>query len=172
MSVGMGFLLAAGCGFVFAGLLMILLDAHFDRQHAWDRPRFSLSAGYRRLFAPAARTVIVAGLALSSLASPVAGAGVGALLLGLLLWTRWVRSTGYMERRLRREMSDLRVRAPELEEQDLLRIVVLARHPGWGEELAQQIVAEQGSVRGVASVLVRMDRGLSAALPTVRRRGR
>ena len=87
-----------------------------------------------------------------------AGIVTASVVAATLLWTRWVRSAAYLARGLKREVERLRLAQPGRSEQELLRDVVLARHPRWGEDLASQIVTEQGSVRRVAEMLVRMER--------------
>jgi len=141
-----------------SGSVALLLRAHFASRRAWDRPAWARDARALRVLRAAGWALLLGGTALLARRSVAAGLVALAILAGASAWTRWTRSSGYLARGLLREVERLRHARPDRDEREILRDVILARHPRWGEDLAQQIVAEQGDARRVAEMLVRMER--------------
>jgi len=141
-----------------SGSLALLLREHFASRRAWDRPTWARSARGLGALRAAGWALLVGGTALLARASAVGAIVTAAIVLAAAAWTRWVRSAAYLARGLRREVERLRREHPDRDERELLRDVIRARHPRWGEDLADQIVVEQGDARRVAEMLVRMER--------------
>jgi hypothetical protein len=151
-----------------SGSLTLLLHEHYSTRKAWDRPAWARGALGRNVARAAGWTLLLAGAVLLAGRSPAAGLVTASIVAATIAWTRWVHSATYLARGLRREVERLRRERPGRSEEELLRDVVLARHPRWGEDLAGQIVAEQRDARRVAEMLVRMERS-AGGLPGVRK---
>jgi hypothetical protein len=150
-----------GGGIVVLALVSGLVDAHLGRQPAWDRPTWTLSRGYRAVVAVVRPLLLATGVVLVLYDSPVAGAIVVALLLATWGRLRWVRSVRYRTAWLGRRLDALRRVHGGSTDHELLVRIVLERHPGWGEDLAQQIAADNPDVERLARALARMERGWS-----------
>lgn len=152
-------LLVSGYALIVAALFMGLVDAHVRRLRTWDRPRFTLTSAYEALWRPLRRILLGLGLLLVARASILLAAVTGLGLVVLWGWLRWARSSRYTLRSLERELALLESRSPSTSRREMMRELVLARHPEWGPELAEQIVADNSTLAQVALVIARMERG-------------
>ena len=155
-------LLAGGGLLIIVGLIAWLYDERLRDLKAWDRPSWTLHRVYRVAFPTLRRVLVIAGLLLLWAASGTTAIVVGAAILGGWARVRWVRTDGHTIRRLRTELSTLRRRHPEADDQELLSRLVMAHHPGWGPELAQQIVTDNPDLQDLARILNRMQKGWPA----------
>jgi hypothetical protein len=155
-------LLAGGGLLILTGLIAWLYDERLRDLKAWDRPRWTLHRVHRLAFSTLRRVCVIAGLLLLWSASTTTAIVVGAAILGGWARVRWVRTDRHAIRRLRTDLSTLRRRHPECDDRELLTRVVTAHHPGWGPELAQQIVTDNPELEDLARILNRMKQGWSA----------
>ena len=79
----------------------------------------------------------------------------------VLLWAyrRAIRAVAFQRWLLRRDYRALRRRHPDLPEKAILTRLVIGRHPGWGEELVEQMVIDYPRLDDIAALLARMERG-------------
>ena len=155
-------LLAGGGLLIVAGLIAWLYHERLRGLKAWDRPRWTLHGTYRMAFSTLRRVLIIVGWLLMWSTSRAPAIVVGTAILGGWARVRWVRTDGYATRRLRTELASLRRRHPECDEPELLSRWIRARHPDWGPELAEQIVADNPGLPDLARILNRMEKGWSA----------
>jgi len=152
-------LLTAGIALVVVGLAAWLHHTHLRRLRAWDRPAWLLHPAAPASYTAVRCAAVVAGWTLMALASPwLAGLTAAAIAAAWALRV-WVRSERYVARRLRADLTALRRREPRRPERELLARLVLARHPEWGPELVDRIVADHPDTGSLARVLARMERG-------------
>ena len=150
--------LLIGIVLVMVGLGGWLHHAHLRRLRAWDRPAWALHAAAGSLYTAARCSAVVAGCILLALESRWLAGLVAAAIAGAWALLLWVRSERHAARQLRRDLAELRRREPSRAERDILARLVLARHPEWGPELAERIVADHPDPERLARVLARMER--------------
>lgn len=158
--------IAVGSVILVSGLLAGLFEAHVQRVRAWDRPAWLRSRSGRWALALGRRSLLVAGLAALFLGSAPVAILVAGALGSAGGWMRWARSDRYAARRLRSELADRRRAHPAEDEAELLRRIVLERHPEWGKELVARIVHDHPTTQGLARIMVRMERGWTGWRPT------
>lgn len=158
-------LLAGGGLLIIAGLIAWLYDERLRDLKAWDRPGWTRNRLYRAAFPTLRRALVVAGVLLLWATSRPTAIVVSAAILGGWARVRWVRTDSHARRRLRTELTTLRRRHPECDDQELLTRLVMAHHPDWGPELAQQIVTDNPELPNLARILNRMERGWSPIGP-------
>jgi len=152
-------LLIAGIALVAVGLAGWLHHTHLRTLRAWDRPAWFLRPGATALYTAARWAAAVAGWILMALGSRRVAGLAAAAIAAAWAFRVWVRSERHMARRLRVDLAALRRREPRRAERDLLARLVLARHPEWGPELVERIVADHPDTGSLARVLARMERG-------------
>lgn len=150
--------LVSGIVLVMIGLGGWLHHTHLRRLRAWDRPPWMLRPSAGWLYTTARCTAVVAGWILLALESRWLAGLVAASIAGAWGFLLWVRSERHTARRLRRDLAEVRRREPSRAERDILTRLVLARHPEWGPELVERIVADHPDPEGLARVLARMER--------------
>ena len=166
--------LAGLAGVVFS-LLMGLWMQHVRERPVYKRPVFLIRPGFRLMWIPARAFLFLAGGLLLVRASPPAAALLALLLAAAWSWKRYVGSRGHRRRMFRRAFDRERARDPSTADELILRRLLASLHPRWGEDLIEQIVADNPTPEGVADMVVRMERG---ALPAgfhpfrILRRGR
>lgn len=148
-----------GGGVVVLALALGLVDAHLGRQRAWDRPVWTLSRGYRAGVGFVRPLLLATGVFLIFYGSILAGVIVTVLLLAILAYLRWVRSARYRVVLLERRLTALRRLHGGSTDHEIRVRLVLEQHPEWGEDLAQQIAADNRDVTSLARVLARMEEG-------------
>ncbi len=151
-------LLAAGVALVATGVAMGLHESRMRGMRAWDRPSWALSRGYRFAFPAARRVLLGAGLIAIAAASLVAAATTAAVLLLGTGWLAWAGSDLRAARAVERDLRSRLSREPSASVAEGLRVVLTRRHPEWGSDLVERIVADQETPAAVARVVVRLER--------------
>lgn len=148
-----------GAAAIGTAMFAALLDQTFRRRKAWDRPAWTRTAAYRRLFRPAWLLVLFAGLGLLAGESWRAAAAVAASLAGLALLRGRARSPSSVAARI--EAGAMRIAAdrPGISKDEARVAAILERHPEWGIELAERIVADAADADSIGRVVARMERG-------------
>jgi hypothetical protein len=154
-----------GAGLLFLGLLAWLVGAHFKSLRFFDRPRLARNRLFDPLLAFLAWTLVAAGVVLITRAAPAAGALIALVLAGLWAYRRLIRSVPFQRRLLRRDLEALRRRHPGEADKVLLCRLVFSRHPGWGEELIEQMVFDYPAVDDLARMLAKMEKGFRGFRP-------
>lgn len=150
--------IALGTGFTSVGLLMGLLEVHYRRMPAWNRPRWVLGRVYARLWSPVRRCLVLAGPLVVAWDSVPLAAGIGLALLATATWLAWVRSERHSKRSFRRAFERLRAERPGESDRAILREMVRARHARWADDLLDRIVDDHPSPDDLARILHRMER--------------
>ena len=148
-----------GGALVAVGLLLWLIRAHMRERRYFDRP----DVARHRLFDPAvallAGLVLVAGLAVLWVRSPLMTVAVLALLALAAVARGVARGAWSRGRAFRRDLDVVRRGNPGMASQDLLVRAILVRHPQWGEELATRMALDYPEADDLARVVARMEMG-------------
>jgi len=156
---------AAGLALLLLGLLAWLAGEHVKALRFFDRPALAR----RRLFDPllslARWTLTLAGLVLVGLASRRALVAVVLALAPLWGYRRYIRSASFQRRLLRRDFESLRREHPEAADREIFCRLVYRRHPRWGVELIEMMVADNPDLDSLARVMARMERGFRGFRP-------
>ena len=157
--------LASGYALLFAGLLAWLVGAHVKSLRYYDRPALAR----RRHFDPAlillAYLLAFLGLVQLGRGSRAALTWTCLVLLGLAAYRVYVRGAAFQRHLLRRDLEALERERPAMDREALLCLLIYRRHPGWGEELIEQMVRDYPQVDDLARVLARMERGFRGFRP-------
>jgi hypothetical protein len=157
--------LASGLGLMFLGLLAWLAGTHFKALRFFDRPPIARAPWFDPILRVLAWVLVPAGLVLIARTRPAAGSVTTLVLLGLWVYRRSIRSVPFQRRLLRRDLEALRRRHPGEADKVLLCRLVYRRHPGWGEELIEQMVFDYPTVDDLARVLAKMEKGFRGFRP-------
>ena len=122
------------------------------------RPRFARRIGFRLWWTGGRFFLIVAGLLLAAVASPILAAVLGAALFGAWCRRRYVRGRRYQKRMLKAAFVDLCKQDPGTPREDLLFFLIQTRHPRWDPEMIGQMVRDHPTVDGLLESLVRLER--------------
>jgi hypothetical protein len=141
------------------GLLGWLVWTHVRAGRYFDRPAIARNRLFDPLLVTVSAVLAAAGLLMLWLARPAAAIAATALLVALWAYRSTIRTVTFQRWLLRRDFLALRRLHPDLPERVLLARLVVRRHPGWGEELAEQMVIDYPSVDEIAAMLARMERG-------------
>jgi hypothetical protein len=151
--------LALVIGYLLQGLWLehVREKPVYERPRLLSRPRFWM--GYT--FVRAALFLLGWGL-LIRVSLP------GALVLASILacawmWKRTVQGRPHRHRMIRRAFEREKARDPAASDVQVLSRILHALHPRWGEELIEQIAADNPTPEGVADMVIRIERG---ALPS------
>jgi len=149
----------AGFACIALFLLMGLYRAHARELPVYRRPAFFIHPSFRILWTLVRASLFVAGWMLAWRASPRM-AGAAALLVSAAWgWRSYLQGTHHRRQMVRRAFDAERARDPAASEAQALRRVLHAMHPRWGEELIEQIAADNPTPEAVADMVVRMERG-------------
>jgi hypothetical protein len=163
----------AGLAGVAVSLLMGLWMQHVRERPVYERPAFLIRPGFRRIWLSSRAFLFLAGALLLVRASPPAAALLALLLAAAWSWQRYVGSRSHRRRMFRRAFDRERARDPATTDEMILQRLLASLHGRWGEELIEQIVADNPTPEGVADMVFRMERGALPAgfhpLPTLRR---
>ncbi|HEV8335024.1 MAG TPA: hypothetical protein VGR67_01230 [Candidatus Polarisedimenticolia bacterium] len=151
-----------GLGALALSLLMGLWMQGVRERPVYDRPPFLLRPATRLLWDPIRWSLFAAGGILLAKASAVAAAAIGLILFGLWSWKRYLASARHRRRMIREAFARERKRDPSASDEQILGRILHAMHGSWGEELIDQIVADNPTPEAVAEMVLRMERG---ALP-------
>jgi hypothetical protein len=141
------------------GLFGWLLWAHVRAGRYFDRPAIARHPLFDPLLFVASALLAAAGLFLVWRARPAAGAAAAGILGVLWAYRRVIRGARFQRWLLGRDYRALRRRHPDLPERAILIRLVIARHPGWGEELVEQMVLDYPTLDDIAPLLARMEQG-------------
>jgi hypothetical protein len=144
-------------------LLMGLWMEHVRERPVYERPAILLRPLFSLAWGPSRWILFAAGLILVSRASLALAAGVAAFLTLLRAWKGYLGSRRYRLRMIRRAFEKERARDPAASDAQILQRILHSLHARWGEELIEQMVADNPTPEGVARMVVRMERG---ALPS------
>ena len=158
--IGLGILGAAG---VAVSLFMGLWVQHLRERPVYERPSIMIRPWFRWIWTPARWTLFAAGFLVLSRASLVTAGSVALTLLLLGSWKRYLGSRHQRRRMIRRSFEGERARDPSASDAQILQRILHSLHSRWGEELIEQIVADNPTPEAVADMVVRMERG---ALPS------
>ncbi len=159
MRLGFGFLILA------LGLLASLFRISLRERRFFDRPTLARSRFFDPLLNGARWILILSGIAILASASSVAGIAASATLLLLVAYLRFIRSVWFQKRLLVRDFARIRRERPGAPEQELLFEFTSARHPRWGSELIEQMVADYPTIETLAPMIVKMERGFRGFRP-------
>lgn len=157
--------LLSGAGLLFLGLLAWLAGAHFKALRFFDRPQLARNRLFDPVLTLLAWVLVPAGVVLIARARPAAGAVTALVLIGLWGYRRLIRSVAFQRQLLRRDLEALRRRHPGEADKVLLCRLVYRRHPGWGEELIEQMVFDYPAVDDLARMLAKMEKGFRGFRP-------
>jgi len=157
--------LAAGLALLLLGLLAWLLGAHLKALRFFDRPTLARSRLFDPLLGLLRWTLTLAGLALVGLASR--RALVAVVLALALLWgyRSYIRSAAFQRRLLRRDFESLKREHPEAAEREIFCRLVYRRHPRWGVELIEMMVADNPDLESLARMMAKMEKGFRGFRP-------
>ena len=165
----------AGLAGVAVSLLMGLWMQHVRGRPVYERPAFLIRPGFRLIWIPARVVLFLAGALLLVRTSLPAAALLALFLTAAWSWRRTVGSRSHRRRMFRRAFERERARDPAATDEMILQRLIASLHGGWGEELIEQIVADNPTPEGVADMVFRMEAGaLPAGFHPLRilRRGR
>jgi hypothetical protein len=151
--------MTAGIIALLLGILGWLVWTHLRAGRYFDRPAIARNRLFDPLLVTLSTVLAASGLLMLWLARPVAAIAATALLIVLWAYRRAIRTVTFQRWLLRRDFLTLRRLHPDLPERVLLARLVVRRHPGWGEELAEQMVIDYPSLDEIAAMLARMERG-------------
>jgi len=129
----------------------------YQRPALLSRPRFRV--GYRALRS----ALFLAGWGLLLDASPRTALVLAFVLAGAWAWKLVLKGRAHRQRMIRRAFERERSRDPAASDVQILRRILHSLHPRWGEELIEQIAADNPTPEAVADMVVRMER---ASLPS------
>jgi hypothetical protein len=145
--------------FITSFLLMGLWLEHVRERPVYERPVVLIQPGFSLAFRLARWALFVLGWGLAALAWPRASCLLALALASLWCWKEVMRGRGQRRRMIRRAFEREKSRDPSATDAQILQRILHAMHPRWGEELIEQIAADQGTPEGVADMLVRIERG-------------
>ncbi len=149
----------AGFALITLFLLMGLYRAHARELPVYRRPAFFIHPRFRILWSLVRVVLFVSGWTLAWRSSPKM-AGAAALLVSAAWgWRSYLQGARHRRQMVRRAFDAERARDPAASEVQALRRVLHAMHPRWGEELIEQIAADNPTPEAVADMVVRMERG-------------
>jgi hypothetical protein len=162
-------MMAAGVALLAAGLLGFLATLHFRGLRYFDRPALARHPAFDRSLAAVPWILIPAGLALLARASATAGMAAAGTLAIAWAWRRFVRSLAFQSWLMRRDYEALRRGRPGAAAGDLLRLLLMRRHPEWGEELIDQMARDYPTIMEMSVMTARMERGFRGFRGGIRR---
>lgn len=160
MTSWQGFLgLALVIGYVLLGLWLehVREKPVYERPRLLSRPRFWM--GYSILRA----ALFLLGWGLLLRVSLPYALVLASILAGAWMWKRTVQGRPHRHRMIRRAFEREKTRDPAASDVQVLSRILHALHPRWGEELIEQIAADNPTPEGVADMVIRIERG---ALPS------
>ena len=148
-------------GFAALALFLILglWWAGVRERPVYERPAVLIQSWFSPMFRLARGLLFAAGWFLAVPAFPRISAGLALALIAAAGWKGFVASRGYRRRMFRRAFEAERARDPAAGDVQILRRILHALHPRWGDELIEQIATDQPTPEGVADMVVRMERG-------------
>lgn len=152
-------IVASGIVALALGLFGCLLYLHVRSLRYFDRPAIARSRWFDPALAAASGALVLAGLVSIGSASREWAAALSLLLLAGVGYRSFIRSVPFQRWLLRRDYDRLRAASPEVPDRAILLRLILRRHPGWGEELAEQMILDYPSLDEVARLMARMERG-------------
>jgi len=152
----------AGLAGVAFSLLMGLWMQYVRERPVIERPGFLVRPGFRLMWTPARVFLFLGGGLLLARAFPPAAALLALLLAAAWSWRRYLESRAHRRRMFRRAFDREKAGDPSTADELILRRLLASLHARWGEELIEQIVADNPTPEGIADMVVRMERG---ALP-------
>jgi hypothetical protein len=160
MTSWQGFLgLALVIGYLLLGLWLehVREKPVYERPRLLSRPRFLM--GYSILRA----ALFLLGWGLLLRVSLPCALVLASILAGAWMWKRTVQGRPHRHRMIRRAFEREKARDPAASDVQVLSRILHALHPRWGEELIEQIAADNPTPEGVADMVIRIERG---ALPS------
>ena len=151
--------LALGFAALLLGLLLLLVLVHIRSRRYFDRPAVARLVFFDPALLMAAAVVIFCGLLAIWRAWPTAGIAAAALLAAAGVYRAVIRSVLFQRWLLRRDYAALKRRHPDLPERSVLVRLLILRHPGWGEELVEQMVLDYPTFEDLGRVVALMERG-------------
>jgi hypothetical protein len=147
--------LALVAGYLMLGLWLehVREKPVYERPRVLSRPRFWI--GYSALRA----ALFLAGWGLLLRDSLRSAAVLALILAGAWTWKRIVRGRPHRQRMIRRAFEREKSRDPAASDVQILSRILHALHPRWGEELIEQIAADNPTPEGVADMVIRIERG-------------
>jgi hypothetical protein len=155
--MGPGLLGFAG---VAVSLLMGLWVQHVRERPVYERPSFMIHPSFWRIWVPARWSLFAGGFILLARASVPATSALALTLVALGSWKRYLASRRHRRRMIRRAFEKERARDPSASDAQILQRILRSLHGRWGDELIDQIVADDPTPEGVAAMVVRMERGV------------
>ena len=149
---------------MLAFLLLGLWWENVRERPVYDRPPILIHPSFRASFQAVRALLFLGGWFFAGRAFPRSAALLAAILLGAAAWKRYLRGRFHRRRMFRRAFEREKGRDPAATDRQILQRILYSLHPRWGEELIEQMVADQPNPDAVADMVVRMERGaLSAA---------
>lgn len=145
-----------------ASLLMGLWLEHVRERPVYERPSVLIRRAFWLMWSPARWILFAAGWLMMALSVPGTAAGLALVLAALWCWKLYLKSRRHRHRMIREAFLRERERDPAASDVQILRRILHSLHGRWGEELIEQLVADNPTPEGVADMVVRMERG---ALP-------
>jgi hypothetical protein len=153
----------------FAGLVLIAaflisglwLD-HVRERPVYQRPPILIRPRFWIVYASIRWISFVAGWGLSAAAFPRIALGLALALTAAWLWKRLLQGRMFRHRMIRQAFAREKKRDPAASDIQILQRILHSMHPRWGEELIEQIAADNPTPEGVSDMVLRIERG---ALP-------
>jgi hypothetical protein len=149
-----------GCAAVAVSLLMGLWVQHIRERPVYQRPSLLIHPSFWRIWLPARWLLFAGGMILLGRFSLLSAAALAALLLALLSWKRYLAGRRHRTRMIRRAFERERERDSSASDAQILQRILRSLHGRWGDELIEQIVADNPTPEGVAAMVIRMERGI------------
>ncbi len=151
--------MSAGIVLILAALLFWVVGVHFRARRYFDRPTLARNPWFDPIVATLRWLLLAAGLIVLVRSSPPAAAAAAAILTAGWGYRRLIRSVAFRRWLMRRDFAAARQNSPDLPDREILLRLVMQSHPGWGEELIEQMVHDHPKVDRLARMVAKMERG-------------
>jgi len=153
----------AGFGLIVAYLLSGLWLAHVREKPVYERPALLVHPWFRTAYSACRGILFLTGWVLAVQEFPRVSLLVVLVLVGSWAWWRFLHGRPHRRRMVRRAFDREKARDPAAGDVQILRRIVHSMHPRWGNELIEQIAADNPTPERVADMVLRLERG---ALPS------
>jgi|GEM_PF-2028084 len=152
----------AGFALVAAFILSGLWLDHVRERPVYERPAILIHPRFWIVFASIRWFLFLAGWGLSGVVFPRAALVLALALAAAWSWKRTLQGRRYRRRMIRQAFQREKARDPAATDIQILQRILHSMHPRWGEELIEQIAADNPTPEGVCDMILRIERG---ALP-------
>jgi hypothetical protein len=151
-----------GFALVAASILGGLWLDHVRERPVYQRPAILIRPRFWIIYAAIRWVCFLTGWGLSAAVFPRSALGLALVLTAAWLWKRLLQGRRFRQRMIRRAFLREKERDPAASDVQVLQRILHSMHPRWGEELIEQIAADNPTPEGVSDMILRIERG---ALP-------